>query len=1185
MPSLAPPTAAGGQQHNSFANSNHQPQQPAGPQGRHAKPPSIPQGYRGGGRPFSHLPRHQTHRPPAWPDQVLQVWKDTPSLTLPSSSKKPASYQLSPSKAVPKNPAATSLSAAFRASPSPFPETDPNGGGTSGIFSFLAAKNFETPGGWDQFQDYFKGALSLPVPSNASTSPDDGEIVKSDDTSSPKSDELEDELVSEILSVADHKYLLSILSEDGEDAPPSFPYSWLQTDPPGKTHRRIQSEEIRQSNFPSNFTPPSPSSLMPSPSAEPSPYMFTDSRNVIGNPVDSHNPFAYSEKNPSPSKGDLGGSPFSSFVPPMPTGSHPFDYHPQNFGHPNEQGPPGFDSNLLFVDGAKQHRRSYSSGQAHPHATPEYARPYLGQPVHSKLPVTSPGRSPAKEMKIVVGGDKEDIDDDEKKGGQALSNEKESFLLPPAPSLPTDKISLQEYLSCRRAETQEPPATKRQYKAFCKELKLKEKEGYAVATEWAKNELQHLPSSAHYKVYMEVADLGKRQNRIKHARHYYVQVHRMQPFASQGWLEHAKMEEECGDMERCGRVLNRGLFFCPYNENLLVKGIKHQERIGNIPAARALLSRLKRVPVERTWKATLEGALMEARNGNGEVARKVFKYLMQHVPWHGPVYLEASRFEEREEDYEKSIQIIEKGLVDNPRYAPLWFAALKAYEKCETIGGLEKVRETVQRAVKVITKELIWKVWFEAAQVEERSCWRICEKRRRKLEQVRTERMKNVHDLDLEGEDDDGDWESEDEAKEAGSDLLKGEEKSKVTKKEGEEGEEDGGGLGVGGRPRKESEKKVFYDSLKLTRQAYAESVRHCPSNLLWKVWLAGARTEINFGHIQIGRRLLRRALKEVPQKMRAFVLMEVARLEEYAGRISLARQILTKAREESVHEWKVFLESILLEVRCGELRAALKQATEALRAHSATGRLWAAMIQVSHIEGEAVQEKVFRMALNEVPKSGEVWCEGARICLRRKQWSDAKEYLNFAVRFTPQYGDSFIEFLRFELLQARRKILSENPSVEMTPELLVENADVRSLEQLCLNVDPNYGAMWLSCKVHPLDSTRDIFRRATRRLAKDIHRLHLSSLQRFKEERREEAKKDEKGKKKSAKKEGEQEEKKETQNDKEVKAHEQELFHRLIDDVLDEAECCSPLSLNGVYVRLAGEDRRRAIFGSDSIK
>jgi hypothetical protein len=47
-------------------------------------------------------------------------------------------------------------------------------------------------------------------------------------------------------------------------------------------------------------------------------------------------------------------------------------------------------------------------------------------------------------------------------------------------------------------------------------------------------------------------------------------------------------------------------------------------------------------------------------------------------------------------------------------------------------------------------------------------------------------------------------------------------------------------------------------------------------------------------------------------------------------------------------------------------------------------------------------------MALNEVPKSGEVWCEGARICLRRGQWNDAKEYLNFAIRFTPQVSPHF---------------------------------------------------------------------------------------------------------------------------------------------------------------------------------
>ena len=44
---------------------------------------------------------------------------------------------------------------------------------------------------------------------------------------------------------------------------------------------------------------------------------------------------------------------------------------------------------------------------------------------------------------------------------------------------------------------------------------------------------------------------------------------------------------------------------------------------------------------------------MEARAGNMQVARRVFKYLMKHVPWYGPVYFEAYRFEEKREQYEE----------------------------------------------------------------------------------------------------------------------------------------------------------------------------------------------------------------------------------------------------------------------------------------------------------------------------------------------------------------------------------------------------------------------------------------------------------------------------------------------------------------------------------------------------
>jgi hypothetical protein len=41
------------------------------------------------------------------------------------------------------------------------------------------------------------------------------------------------------------------------------------------------------------------------------------------------------------------------------------------------------------------------------------------------------------------------------------------------------------------------------------------------------------------------------------------------------------------------------------------------------------------------WKSVLEGTLFEARAGNIAVSRKLFKYLMTHVSWYGPIYYEV----------------------------------------------------------------------------------------------------------------------------------------------------------------------------------------------------------------------------------------------------------------------------------------------------------------------------------------------------------------------------------------------------------------------------------------------------------------------------------------------------------------------------------------------------------------
>src|SRR5262249_8219122 len=154
-------------------------------------------------------------------------------------------------------------------------------------------------------------------------------------------------------------------------------------------------------------------------------------------------------------------------------------------------------------------------------------------------------------------------------------------------------------------------------------------------------------------------------NRLSTSRKYFKKVITLQPTCSQAWLEYAKMEEESGKLDKTQKLLASGLDFSPHNDGLLVKALKLQEKLGNLEGARAYLSRLKNVSVEKTWKVILEGALLEARAGNLQTSRRIFKYLIDSMPWNGPVYQEACHLEEKYEEYNRAIDIVEKGLQEN----------------------------------------------------------------------------------------------------------------------------------------------------------------------------------------------------------------------------------------------------------------------------------------------------------------------------------------------------------------------------------------------------------------------------------------------------------------------------------------------------------------------------------------
>lgn len=634
----------------------------------------------------------------------------------------------------------------------------------------------------------------------------------------------------------------------------------------------------------------------------------------------------------------------------------------------------------------------------------------------------------------------------------------------------------------KRAELDESPATRLAFKAFYKAFRAEERTSFNSAKHLAYKALEDgsLPESIHYKVYLELADLAKRSNEYIEARHLYQKVCQIQPFASQGWLEYSKLEEECGFMNRVTNILHAGLEYCTYSESLLTRAVKHQERMGNLEAARIVLARLKHVGIEKVWRTVLEGALLEARAGNSDMARRVLKYLMHHVPWYGPLYLEAYKLERDQGHTDDALKVVQRGLEALPRYGPLWFGAFRLYEEmdiAEKEYSLPKTMNMIERAKLNVSKELVWKVHLEAAQMLERTAL--------------------LH-------------------------LADGDHAFMVP-----------------------------------ARQRLVLTILTCPNNLRWKVWLAAGRMELGIGSYDTARALFKRAHMVVQQKSRSSTLLDCARLEEYVGNTALARAILCKARVDYGSDWKVWLESVLLEIRNCEYMRALEIAGRALQIHTGTGRLWATLVQLQHIVGNDIaQKQALERALLSVPKSGEVWCEGGRIHLNPFSTTfdldRARRCLYFAAKFTPQFGDSFVESLRVEILSqwllpiakfiwkrtktsylppsgsgnltkfivdvslavtiSRHKTSDDNRKLPPTHyqdivaavskklrfESLREVIDLTDIRLACANADPNYGALWFLCRKQPTDTPRRVIENAAELIAEDLFRhahIYLAAM------------------------------------------------------------------------------------------
>lgn len=137
----------------------------------------------------------------------------------------------------------------------------------------------------------------------------------------------------------------------------------------------------------------------------------------------------------------------------------------------------------------------------------------------------------------------------------------------------------------------------------------------------------------------------------------------------------------------------KSLQFKPLNENLFVKVIRIEEKRECISNIRVLIEDIKSrndATFEQSWKLLVEGALSEGKFGNIEEARNLFNYIISNYKTNGAVYVEASKFEEREDNIEEAVDYCDQGLAQNPKYGPLWFQYLKLYEKSSDILKMKK---------------------------------------------------------------------------------------------------------------------------------------------------------------------------------------------------------------------------------------------------------------------------------------------------------------------------------------------------------------------------------------------------------------------------------------------------------------------------------------------------------------
>lgn len=253
-----------------------------------------------------------------------------------------------------------------------------------------------------------------------------------------------------------------------------------------------------------------------------------------------------------------------------------------------------------------------------------------------------------------------------------------------------------------------------------------------------------------------------------------------------------------------------------------------------------------------------------------------------------------------------------------------------------------------------------------------------------------------------------------------------------------------------------------------------SESVAYCASKQRYKQLVFAAVMELTHGDQAMAPLLLNLALDVAPYKARPLVSLLIAKNFELNGDYDNAERVFSDCVAEYSPEWRVFLEYAQFYVHRNMIPKAIEVLNRALEEHVGSGRLWAFRVQLEAYNGIKSQLVMLTTAINRVPKSGEVWCEAARIAMNPLceyfSVDSAKQFLEFAYRFTPQHGDTLVEMIRAEMLEKGLY------------------ADLSNIRQKFVTSEGNYGQLFLFIRGIEERPMGEIFELAVREVRQDLN-------------------------------------------------------------------------------------------------